>query len=304
MLGERAVRIRDRARDRWLAYGFTLPAAILVAVLLYWPMTATFRESLYTTSFIDPKPSFVGLDTYANIFNDEVFWQVVRNSVIWTLGVVALQNLGGFLMALHLNRKLPGQGLLRSLVLLPWVLPGVVAAILWRFMFDPQLGLINSFLMRLGVIDHGIGWLAEPATALPAVIVAAFWKGFPFSAVVYLAALQTVDQEQIEAAKIDGAGAWRRLLDVVLPAIMPVATVNVLLTTILTFNYFDMIYVLTRGGPLNATAIFPTRIYELGFGQFRFGEAAAYGSLAVVVLLLFVGLMLLAQRRARVPDAA
>jgi multiple sugar transport system permease protein len=280
-----------------MAFGFMLPAAILVGVLMYWPMLDTFRESLYATSFISPHPSFVGVDTYTKIFSDTAFWQVVRNSIVWTVGVVALQNLGGFLIALLLNQRLPGQGLLRSLVLLPWVLPGVVAAILWRFMFDPQLGLINSLLMRLGVIGHAIGWLADPATAMAACIFAAFWKGFPFSTVVFLAALQGVDREQVEAAKIDGAGAVRRLFDVVLPAILPVATVNVLLTSILTFNYFDMIYVLTRGGPLNATAIFPTRIYDVGFGQFRFGEAAAYGSLSVLVLILFVGLLLLVRRR-------
>ncbi len=280
-----------------MAYGFMLPAAVLVGLFMYWPMVDTFRESLYTTSFINPKPAFVGLQTYEKIFGDGSFWQVVRNSIVWTIGVVFLQNIGGFLIALLLNQRLPGQGLLRSLVLLPWVLPGVVAAILWRFMYDPQLGLINSFLMRLGVIEHGAGWLADPATAMAAVVFVAFWKGFPFSTVVFLAALQNVDQEQVEAAKIDGAGAIRRLFDVVLPTILPIIVVNVLLTTILTFNYFDIIYVLTRGGPLNATAIFPTRIYEVGFGQFRFGEAAAYGSLSVLVLVLFVGLLLLVQRR-------
>ena len=280
-----------------MAYGFMLPAALLVGLFMYWPMVDTFVESLYTTSFISPKPSFVGLETYRKIFGDSTFWQVVRNSLVWTAGVVVLQNVGGFLIALLLNQRLPGQGLLRSLILLPWVLPGVVAAILWRFMYDPQLGLINSFLMRLGVIEHGAGWLADPSTAMAAVIFAAFWKGFPFSTVVFLAALQNVDQEQVEAAKIDGAGALRRLFDVVLPAILPIIVVNVLLTTILTFNYFDIIYVLTRGGPLNATAIFPTRIYEVGFGQFKFGEAAAYGSLSVLVLVLFVGLLLLVQRR-------
>lgn len=279
-----------------MAYGFMLPAAILVGCLMYWPMIDTVRESLYSTSFINPRPSFVGVATYEKVFGDETFWQVVRNSVVWTFGVVALQNLGGFLIALLLNQQLPGQGVLRSLVLLPWVLPGVVAAILWRFMYDPQLGLINSVLMRAGLTERGFGWLADPATAMLACILAAFWKGFPFSTVVYLAALQSVDQEQVEAAKIDGARWVRRLFDVVLPAILPVAIINVLLTSILTFNYFDMIYVLTRGGPLNATAIFPTRIYDVGFGEFRFGEAAAYGSLSVLVLVLFVGMMLLVRR--------
>jgi multiple sugar transport system permease protein len=188
---------------------------------------------------------------------------------------------------------------MRSLVLLPWVLPGVVAAILWRFLYDPQLGLINSFLIGWGLSDQGVEWLADTATAMPAAILAAVWKGFPFSTVVYLAALQNVDREQIEAAVIDGAGPVRRLLDVVIPAVRPVIAVNLLLTTILTFNYFDMIWVLTRGGPLNSTHIFPTKIYELGFGQFRFGDAAAYGVISMLVLVVLIALYLLVQRRAR-----
>ena len=150
-----ATRRQRRKADAWMAYGFMAPAAILVAALMYWPMIDTFRESLYTTSFINPTPNFVGLETYRQIFGDETFWQVVRNSIVWTAGVVLLQNVGGFLIALLLNQRLPFQGALRSLVLLPWVLPGVVAAILWRFMYDPQLGLINSFLIRLGIIRPG-----------------------------------------------------------------------------------------------------------------------------------------------------
>jgi multiple sugar transport system permease protein len=205
-----------------------------------------------------------------------------------------LQNLVGFAVALLLNHDLPGRGFMQGLVLLPWVLPGVVAAILWRFMFDPQLGLINSLIVSLG--GDSVAWLANLNLAMPAAIVAAVWKGFPFSAVVYMAALQTVDQEQIEAAWIDGAGAWGRLIHVILPALRPVIAVNLLLTTILTFNYFDMIWVLTRGGPQNATHIFPTRIYELGFGQFRFGEAAVYGVFSILVLSGVVGLYLWLQR--------
>src|SRR5262249_38676998 len=132
----------------------------------------------------------------------------------------------------------------------------------------------------------------------PAAILAAVWKGFPFSTVVFLAALQNVDREQVEAALIDGAGPVRRLFAVVLPAVRPVVVINLLLTTILTFNYFDIIWVLTRGGPLNSTHIFPTRIYELGFGQFRFGDAAAYGVVSIVVLAVLIGLYFAVQRRA------
>ena len=286
-------------RERWLTGLFAAPAVILVAVLMYYPMIGTVSESLFATSFINPNPKFIGLAAYQKILSDPEFTAVVWNSLIWTVFVVLLQNVLGFLAALLLNQRLPGQGLMRSLVLLPWVLPGVVAAILWRFMYDPQLGLINSMLLTFGLTDHGIAWLAEPSTAMLSVIVAAVWKGFPFSCIVYLAALQTIDQEQVEAAIIDGAGAVRRLVHVVIPNMRDVIVINFILTTILTFNYFDMIWVMTRGGPRSATQIFPTKIYELGFGQFRFGDAAVYGVFSILVLALLVTLYFVMQARLR-----
>ena len=286
-------------KDRWLIWAFVAPGILLVAIFMYYPMVGTVIESLYTTSFINPTPKFAGLAVYQKIFASPDFRQIVWNSCIWTVSVVILQNVCGFFSALLLSQSLPGQGLMRSLVLLPWIMPGVVAAILWRFMYDPQLGLINSFLISLGLTDQGVAWLANGSTAMLAAVLAAVWKGFPFSTVVYLAALQKVDEEQMEAATIDGAGPLRRLVDIVLPALKEVIAINLILTTILTFNYFDMIWVLTRGGPQNATHIFPTKIYELGFGQFRFGDAAAYGVISMLVLVVFIALYLLVQRRAR-----
>jgi len=286
-------------RDRWLTWIFVTPAVLLVAVMMYYPMIGTVIESFYSTSFINPTPKFVGLAVYQKIFGSADFGQIVWNSCVWTLAVVALQNGFGFLSALLLNQKLPGQGLMRSLILLPWVLPGVVAAILWRFMYDPQLGLINSFLISAGFGDQGLAWLADSSTAMAAAVIAAVWKGFPFCTIVYLAALQNVEEEQMEAARIDGAGAVRRLWHIVLPSMKEVIVINFILTTILTFNYFDMIWVLTRGGPQNATHIFPTKIYELGFGQFRFGEAAGYGVVSIVILALLITLYFLAQGSGR-----
>lgn len=285
------------SRAPLLSWLFVLPTLIVVGVMMYYPMVGTIVESLYSTSFINPVPEFVGLAVYRSIIGDGVFGQVVWNSVVWTLGVVLLQNLLGFATALLLNQQLPGQGLMRSLILLPWVLPGVVAAVLWRFMYDPQLGLINGFLLSLG--GHGTPWLAQSSTALGATIIAAVWKGFPFSTVVYLAALQNVDEEQMEAATIDGAGPLRRLIHVVIPAVSGIIAINLVLTAILTFNYFDMIWVLTRGGPQNATHIFPTKIYELGFGQFRFGEAASYGVISILLLAVLIPVYFFFQARSR-----
>jgi multiple sugar transport system permease protein len=281
---------RSRNPDRLIAILFVLPALVLVAGLMYYPMLRAVVESMFKTDFLNPTPQFIGLENYRDMVRDRGFWQVIGNSLIWTIGVVLLQNAIGMAVAVLLNQNLPLRGLTRTLVLLPWILPGIVAAILWRFMYDPQLGLVNSILISLGVIEESVAWLAEPSTAMFAVIIAAVWKGYPFSTIIYLAALQTMDEEQLEAAEMDGANAWQRFRGVMLPAMSHIIYLNLLLTTIFTFNYFDMIWVTTKGGPLNRTHIFPTTIFQIGFGEFRFGVAAAYG---VVAVLMLAGLAIL-----------
>lgn len=286
----RAARPRRSAvstQDVALALAFIAPAVLLVAVLMYYPMIRAFIESMYETSFLNPQPKFIGLDYYSAMLKDKGFWRIVSNSLVWTLGVVAFQNIIGMAVATLLNQNLPARAITRTIVLLPWVLPGIVGALLWRFMYDPQLGLINSILISLNLTEKSIPFLANPSTAMLAVIIAAIWKGFPFSTVIYLAALQSVDHEQLEAATIDGAGVWQRFLYVTIPSISHIIRLNLLLTTIFTFNYFDMIWITTKGGPLGRTDIFPTVIFDLGFGQFRFGEAAAHGVVAVVLLSVF-----------------
>ena len=282
-------------KDRWLIWVFLAPAMLLMGGMLYYPMVGTVVESFHDTSFISPEPKFVGWAVYEKIWNSRRFPEVVWNSIYWTVGVVLLQNVLGFFVAMLLNQGLPAQGLLRALVILPFVLPGVVTAILWRFMYDPQLGLVNSVMIRLGLFEDNAAWLADSDTAMAAVIFVAVWKGFPFSMLIYLAALQNVDKSQLEAATIDGAGPWSRLIDVTLPSIREVVVVNIVLTLILTFNYFDIVWVMTRGGPQNATHIFPTRIFETGFGQFRFGEAAVYGVFSILILAVLVALYVIVQ---------
>jgi ABC-type sugar transport system permease subunit len=158
---------------------------------------------------------------------------------------------------------------------------------LWVLLYDPQLGMINRILYELGIIKSYVTWLADKKTALFSVIFVAIWKGFPFSALMYMAALQGVSQELIDAATIDGAGKWGQFFYVIIPAIAPVIRITLLLTAIWTFNYFEIIYVMTRGGPGNSTHIFPTYIYNVGFKQFRFGLAASYALITFVMLLIF-----------------
>ncbi|SDF02996.1 carbohydrate ABC transporter permease [Limimaricola pyoseonensis] len=283
-------------RDQWLLWLFLAPTLLLMGVFLYYPMIGTVWESLHQSSFISPDPEFVGAQIYSRVLDDPDFGTILANSLVWTVGVVALQNVLGFAAAMLLNQGLPMQGVLRALVLMPFILPGVVTAILWRFMYDPQLGLVNSLMIRTGLVEDSAAWLADPGTAMAAVIFVAVWKGFPFSMLIYLAALQNVDESQLEAATLDGAGPVRKLFDVVLPAIRHVVLVNIVLTLILTFNYFDIVWVLTRGGPQDSTHIFPTKIYETGFGQFQFGEAATYGVMSILVLAVLVALYVIVER--------
>ena len=269
---------------------FLIPALVGVTGLVFWPLAQATWQSLNSApSGFSSESQFVGLDNYGEIVSDDYFVTLLLNSFLWTFFVVLGQNLLGFALALVFNAKWRLSGLLRAIIVLPWVLPGVVAAILWRFMYDPQLGLVASVLERLFGPELGNSQLlADPSTALGAVIVAAIWKGFPFAFLIYLAGLQNVDRSQVEAAIMDGANFLRVVISVIVPALRPVMVLTLLLTAIFTFNYFDMIWVTTKGGPLGATHIFPTYIFQTGFGQFNFELAAAYGVFGFALLLVLL----------------
>lgn len=289
---------------RWRRYSFAyllvVPAMILIGLLIIYPLIDAIYVSLTTSSFIHPTPKFVGLKNYQSIFHSSVFWQVVENSFYWTIFVVITQFLVGLATSLLLNRRFIGRSLLRILVILPWVMPGIIAGMLWKLLYDPYLGIFNSWLIDFGIIHKYISWLSQPSTALPALILAAIWKGAPFSVLMYLAALQSVSKDSIEAAFMDGASPWQRLIHVIIPDIMPTIRTTILLTTVWTFNYFDLIYVTTRGGPGNYTHIFPTYIYNLAFVKVQYGLASAYGVISFLILLVFSILYVRELNKARV----
>ncbi|RLE14972.1 sugar ABC transporter permease [Candidatus Aerophobetes bacterium] len=273
--------------DILIGYIFILPTLILISFIVFYPLIDTFYLSLFKTSLVLPQPKFVGWKGYWEISTSGPLWLIIKNSLIWTILVVIFQFILGLSTAILLNKDFFGRTLARGVVILPWVMPGIIAAMVWRLMYDPQLGIINDFLTRLGLIKHYMAWLGQPNTALFAVIIAAIWKGFPFSTVMYLAALQTVPPELYEAAELDGAGGWQRFINITIPQIMPVIRVTILLTWILTFNYFELVWVMTKGGPGKSSHIFPTFIYNVAFKQFRFGAASRYAVVSFLILLLF-----------------
>ncbi len=264
-------------------YVMVSPAVILLIILLFIPMAESIYLSFFDTDPTLGQPVWIGLQGYIDLWNNGVLYNVTRNSMIWTVVVSLFQVLIGFLAALLLNRSFPLRALVRSVVILPWVLPGVVAALTWKLIYDAQYGIFNMLLHQIG-IEQTPDWLGLPDVAMFSVILAAVWKGFPFAMLMFLAALQGVPQEQYEAARVDGANAWMQLWYITIPSISHVIKTVVLLVSIWTFNYFDMIYILTGGGPIDSTHIAPTYIYELSFRNYNFGN----GSRVAVVSFIFV----------------
>lgn len=280
-----------RRRELLLQILCITPPILLLAVLVGYPLIQTLILSVAKSTLISPEPVFVGLQNFATIFATSKFWSVLVNSVIWTIGITLGQTVLGMLAALILNRGFIGRTALRALVVIPWVMPGVIAGILWKLLYDPSLGPIDQLLTFIG-LGNGTNFLGDPSSALFAVMVVAIWKGFPLSAVMYTAAYQNVPEELREAARLDGAGPWRIFTSVVLPSMAPTIRSTVLLTTVWTFNYFDLTYVMTQGGPGNSTEIFPTAIYRIAFEDVNYGLSSAYGVISVAILSIFTVLYL------------
>jgi multiple sugar transport system permease protein len=267
-----------------LGYVAVAPVVLLLVALLVYPLLRTLNQSFYDVRPALRKNVYVGLDGFADLMAQPIFWTVFVNSLLWTVAVVAMQFGVGMLGAFVLNRAFPGRWLLRGLAILPWAIPGVVAAMVWRLLYDPQIGTLQIITGPLGLPPVDV--LGRPGSALWGVIFAAVWKGFPFWMLIALAALQSVPREQVEAAAIDGAGHVGVFRNVMLPSMAPVIRIGVILTSIWTFNYFEMVYVMTAGGPVQSSHIFPTIIYEEAFRKLDFGDSSRYA--VVSILLLFI----------------
>ncbi len=274
--------------DTLLGYLFTGPSVLILAVMLFIPMGYSLVLSLFRTSMANSMYTFVGLRGFLESFRSGDLGQIALNSIFWTVAVVAGQLVVGMIGALLLAEPFPGRWLVRSLAILPWVIPGVIAALMWRLIYDVQLGLLNAFLAKIGLTSLASeDWLGDPNVALWAVVLTAIWKGFPFSMVMFLAALQNVPRELYEAADMDGARGFQKFVYVTIPNISEVVRTVALLISIWTFNYFEIIWVLTRGGPIGSTHIFPTYIYQVSFRNFDYGEASRFAIISFVVVACF-----------------
>jgi multiple sugar transport system permease protein len=292
-----AVRRRGRLLADW---AFLLPALVFVAVTMLYPVASNLRMSLFAVdvmTFLRGGAPFVGLGNYQTLLADPGFRHALGLSLLFTGGSLVFQFFIGFALALFFNRPFPGNGLLRALLLLAWLLPTVVSGSLFRWMLDGDFGVLNWALVSLGLLDDGRYWLIEPGTALAGTILANVWVGIPFNMALLLAGLQSIPTTLYEAAAVDGAAGWQRFTSITLPLMRPVALGVLLLGLIYTFKVFDLIYVMTGGGPVDATTVLPIYTYKLTFSFFRFGEGAAAATLLLVGLVGVAVLYLWAARR-------
>jgi multiple sugar transport system permease protein len=273
------------------------PALAAAAALVLLPVGETVWLSLHQVVLFRPRVRpFIGLGNYVRALEDSRFWESLWHSAVWVVASVGLQFLLGLGTALLLNRRFAWRGIARALVVVPWALPSVIIGLVWTWMLDFNLGIINLIGTRLGLLATPVPFLAEPATALPAVILALVWQGFPFFAVTILAGLQAIPAELYEAAALDGAGRWGGFRHVTWPGLAPVITTALLLRMIWVANSLDLILVMTGGGPGTSTETLPLHAFLTAWSGMDYGRGSA---LAVILTLILLGVVLASLLRTR-----
>lgn len=274
-----------------LPYALLSPAVVVTLLIVFYPMVQAAWMSLHQYILFKPKDiHFIGLQNFVTALTDEVFWISLGHTLLWIGITVPAQLLLGLVTALLLNQKFFWRPLARALIIIPWALPSVVIALMWVWIYDPNYGILNDMLLRLDIVKAAIPWLADPDTALYAIILTLTWQGFPFFAVMILAGLQSIPASYYEAAAIDGASNWRQFRHITLPGISGVLITAVLLRVIWVANSIDVIFVMTGGGPGYTTYTLPLYAFIKARTSLDFGYGSA---LAVIFTITLLGVVVM-----------
>ena len=271
----------------WADYLYIAPALGVMLLVIGYPVYFTLYLSLFNTPpnlSLDDK-IFVGLDNYARVLAADSVREASVNTMVWTVFSTFFAFVLGFGAAIALNREFIGRGLLRGVLLVPYVISAVAASYIWRWLYHSDLGVIGAAAMALGLADHKLNFLDNTDTVMAALIVVNVWKEFPFAMIMMLAGLQTVPDALLRAAQVDGAGPWHRFWHITLPHLRNVSMVTVLLLLVTNLNSFTIPWIMTGGGPAGASEIWITQIYQLAFGRIRFGLASSYSVILFVVMM-------------------
>lgn len=274
-----------------------VPGFVVLILLGTYPLISILGLAFQRRSLFDLTGIWIGLENFQVILSSPVFWEALKNGLVHTLTTVPIQVVLGLAIALLLNQRFPGRNVFRGFLLFSYVVPTAVAAIIWRFMLSDSVGIIY-YAVRSSSLPIPNTWFASTATAMPTVIMITVWKFFPFMVINFLAGLQSIDEQLYEAARVDGASRWQVLRHITLPMLMPVIAVTTLLRVVWTFNNWEVIALLTDGGPLNSTRTLPLLIYDTMFREFSIGRAAALSFLTMIVLVFAMFVFMWLYRRA------
>jgi multiple sugar transport system permease protein len=290
----RVGRRRTKTKYALTVLAFLLPSAIPLLLFVLGPMVAALWVSLTKWNLLSPA-QFVGLDNYVKLLSDPTTGAVFLHTLYYIAGYLPLVYIGGLALALALNTALKGRAFLRGIYFLPVVTSWIVVALVWRWLLSPSTGIVNVVLGWIGI--HGPGWWTDPAWAMPSIILASSWKDLGFVMVILLAGLQAIPTDMYDAAKVDGAGWWRRLFSVTLPLLSPSTFFVIVISLINGFQVFDQVYAMTGGGPNGASEVVVEQIYDLTFRYGRAGDASALSWMLFIVILAVTLIQVRGQRR-------
>jgi|LGOV01.1.fsa_nt_gb multiple sugar transport system permease protein len=265
-------------------YLYILPILVLIGIIFIYPLSQVLVSSFYNIRLGAQEGIFVGLDNYQSIFSESVFWKSVRSTLIWTFGNLILQLIIPLGVAILLNQKLKGMHFMRTLILLPWIIPMVALAVSMRWMLLPEIGIFNEILKN--TIGAQINFLGSQSAAMPTLIILNTWKWLPFGTLLILAALQTIPREVYEAARVDGANFWKQFIYITFPLLGKVIWFMGYLILVWNFNTFDTIWLTTEGGPGHVMQTLPILVYRRAFKVFRLGEGAAIATMSAAFLMV------------------
>jgi len=263
------------------------PAIVLIGFVVIYPLLQAFYLSFTDYSLLKMDLKWQGLLNFFEIFKDKCFWEVVFNTAVISFSAVIFQVIFGLIMALLLDQKIKGRNLFRGIVLINWVIPLVVVSLLWMWIFDSEYGIFNYLLTSIGVISEYAVWLGRPFLAKLAIIITEIWRGVPFMMVMFLAGLQTIPRHIVEAAEMDGVTSFSKFWNITLPYITPIGMIASLLSVVRLFQEFDIIYIMTGGGPLFSTTTLSIHVYKTAFNTMEMGRASAMGIIWLLFLSFF-----------------
>lgn len=276
-----------------IGFLFVLPAFLYMLVFVGYPIVSNVILSLQNVTvknLVKGEKNFIGFENYVQLFQDEVFIKAMINTLVFTLSCLIFQFLIGFALALFFNKHFSFAKTVRGLLMIPWMIPMTVTALMFKFMFATDVGIINYFLRTAGIISKNVEWLTNPSIALITVIIANIWIGIPFNTILLSTGLSTIPQELYESASVDGANGRKQFFSITLPLIRPTIESVLVLGFIYTFKVYDLVYVMTEGGPVNSTHLLSTYSYKLSFDMFQYSKGSAVANVLLIILLI-VGIL-------------